>query len=239
MWYSGADMRLHRFYIQNDILETIDSEGHGMCADESISFQISKVLRLGPSDLIYLFNESVEYECSLIAISKKSFTYAVLSKKTPKTPRKKIYLVQSLVKKDKLELIVQKATELGVTHIIPVISERSEKRGIVMERLEKIRIESMEQSGWGSGPCITPAQTLDSAITELKRQGINICYLHMDGEKYEKGKGFECICVGPEGGWGERDIEIFKKNKVKAISLEGGVLRAETASIVGSFLLTQ
>ncbi len=231
-------MRLHRFYIQNDILETIDSEGHGVCADESISFQISKVLRLGPSDIIYLFNESMEYECSLIAVSKKSFTYIVLSQKTPKIPHKKTYLVQSLVKKDKLELIVQKATELGVTHITPVISERSEKRGVVMERLEKIRIEAMEQSGWGSGPYIAPVQTLDDAINELKRQGADIRYLDMNGDKYEKGQGVECLCIGPEGGWGERDVEIFKKNKIKAISLEGGVLRTETASIIGSFILT-
>lgn len=232
-------MRLHRFYIQNDILKTLPVGDQGTCTNESIVFQISKVLRLQTGDIVYLFNEHHEYACVLVTISKKSFDYKVQSVQQSKIPSKKTYLVQSLVKKDKFEFIVQKATELGVTHILPIISERSEKKGIVIERLDKIRIEAMEQSGWASGPVLEPTRTLDEALTHIKGQGIEICYLDMNGETYKKGSSMECVCIGPEGGWGGRDVETFKKHDAHAVRLEGGVLRAETAAVVGAFLLTQ
>ena len=98
-------------------------------------------------------------------------------------PTRDIYLCASIVKKDNFEWIVEKATELGVTHIIPVISERSEKKSLNEERLKKIALEASEQSGRGSVPTIHGIISLNELIVD--RASLGNSAAHSDTESKE------------------------------------------------------
>ena len=161
--------------------------------------------------------------------------FTVKEKTTALLQKKKVFLIQSIIKKDKFEWIAQKATELGVTDIIPVISERSEKRGLDEKRLQKIIIEATEQSGWGRVPTLHEITSLEEVLQKLEGQKVSVYALDMDGTAYEKEQGSVAICIGPEGGWGEQDKKICEKYSVKSISIGESVLRAETAAIIGVY----
>ena len=138
----------------------------------------------------------------------------------------------SLIKKDKFEWVLEKCTELGVSHFVPVISERSEKKDLNIERAEKILKEASEQSERGILPTICEPLSLREA---LENTDFPVFAFNLDGEKsdFEKIKTFERvgILIGPEGGWGKKDSEIFKEKNILCVTLGLQVLRAETASV--------
>lgn len=229
-------MRLHRFYIQNENFETLAPGDIFMCKDSEVVRQISLVLRAQIGDTVRFFNETGEIELIIQAISKKELSCVAQKHIKPLIQNKKVYLLQSLIKKDKFEWVAQKATEIGVTDIIPVISERSEKRGIDQKRLHKIVVEATEQSGWGRVPTLHDVDSLEKVIMRLKNDKVTTFTLDIEGTKtFGKEQNSVAICVGPEGGWSKRDKEIFKKNNVKSINIGDSVLRAETAAIIATY----
>lgn len=229
-------MRLHRFYIQNENFETLTHGDSFICKDSAIIKQIGLVLRAQIGDNVRFFNETGEIELKIQTISKKELICTVQTHIKPLIQKKKVYLLQSLIKKDKFEWVAQKTTEIGVTDIIPIISERSEKRAIDEKRLEKIIIEAAEQSGWGKVPQLHKITPLENILKELKKEGVLVYTLDMQGEKgMEVGNTPVALCVGPEGGWGEKDKEMFRKYSISTISIVDSVLRAETAAIVALF----
>ena len=151
-------------------------------------------------------------------------------------PARKIYLCAAVVKKDNFELIVEKATELGVTDIIPVLAEHSEKKSLNMERLNKIAIEASEQSGRGDVPAVHPIVDLKQAIDDLKKvKGLKLVAFHAEGDASNRsdlsGNVPLALFVGPEGGWSPEEITLFHKENVDIVCLGSQVLRAETAVI--------
>jgi 16S rRNA (uracil1498-N3)-methyltransferase len=232
-------MRLHRFYIENQDYETLKTGDIFSMKEESLVRQITLILRAQIGDSLNLFTDVYEFECVIVSISKKEL--ALQKKKEVKRllQKREIILVQSLVKKDKFEWIAQKATELGVTDIIPVISERSEKRGLDEKRLRKILIEATEQSGWGKVPTLHPIETLEKTLATLVHSKKDIYVLDMGGVgSVEKGSAPIALCVGPEGGWGEKDKALFKKYNLSILSIGESVLRAETAAIISVYHTT-
>jgi 16S rRNA (uracil1498-N3)-methyltransferase len=157
-----------------------------------------------------------------------------------------------MLKGDHFEMVVEKTTELGINHIVPVISERTIKTGANVERLKKIAIEASEQSGRIDVPVIHEITKLKDAISEyVSRVGGEVFVLNEDGIKFDQIKtenklkrnssvtnratGPVAILVGPEGGWSPTEIKHFKDSKFTFISLGKNVLRAETAAVVGVF----
>ena len=229
-------MRLHRFYLQNGNFETLHPGDSFICNEPEVVKQVGLVLRAQAGDMVRFFNNTAEWEFEIASVSKKELVCIVQEKVLPLLQKNKIFLVQSIIKKDKFEWVAQKCTELGVTDIIPVISERSEKRGLDEKRLQKIIIEAAEQSGWGRVPTLHAITSLDEVLETLTKEKISVYTLDMDSKK-QIGNNEESValCVGPEGGWGDRDKEIFKKYSVDTISIGDSVLRAETAAIVGVY----
>jgi 16S rRNA (uracil1498-N3)-methyltransferase len=230
------NMRLHRFYLQNENFETLHPEDSFICKDPEVVKQVGLVLRAQAGDRVCFFNNTAEWEFEIASISKKELVCIAKEEITPLLQKKQVYLIQSLIKKDKFEWVAQKCTELGVTDIIPVIGERSEKRGLDEKRLRKIIIEATEQSGWGRVPTLHTITSLDEAITKIIQEKVSIYTLDMDGEKkIGNNKESVALCVGPEGGWGDHDKELFKKYSVTTVSIGDSVLRTETAAIVGIY----
>ena len=161
-------------------------------------------------------------------------------------PKRELTVFFSLIKKDNIELILQKGTELGVTHFVPVLSARSEKKGINLERAQKILIEATEQCGRGVPPTIqnivkleeifdeTKVSTLSDRVSEVIvfEKGKEPLTSSSDNEKNKVG-----IVIGPEGGWTPEEIAFFETKKATFRSLGNATLRAETAAIVASAFL--
>ncbi len=234
-------MRLHRFYLENENFETLTKGDIFICKNEAIVGQLGRVLRVQTGDSVRFFNRSGECEFIINTVSKKEILCTVAGNIEPLIQNKRVILVQSLIKKDKFEWVAQKTTELGVTDLYPVISERSEKRGLDENRLTKILTEASEQSGWGSVPILHPISLLGETLAALSKETVVLYSLDMNGGEYVKNSDLiaVAVCIGPEGGWGEQDKSLFKKYNTQTISLGRSVLRAETAAIVGAYTLTQ
>ena len=144
----------------------------------------------------------------------------------------------SLVKKDIFEWIAQKATERGVSDIIPIIADRSEKKNLNTERLQKIIIEAAEQSGRSSLPVLHEICELDEVLGDSEKIWGNdstLLVFDITAEKFsiEDVRHTQKIVVfiGPEGGWTPAEIETFKNTDIAIRSLGPQVLRAETAVV--------
>ena len=234
-------MRLHRFYIN----QAVGIQKELVVESSDLVHQIRTVFRLKTGDDVVVFDGSgSDFQCRIADFGKSSITLDVeLATKSRYMPSREVILYASIVKKDNFEWIVEKATELGVTRIIPVISERSEKKALNMERLKKIAVEASEQSGRGNIPEIGEIKTLADSVQAItdKQYGIkNKVAFHIDGANLSRSDLAEdsvALFIGPEGGWSIDEIDLFNKNNIKVVSLGGQVLRAETAVIAALSLV--
>jgi len=228
-------MRLHRFFIT----ETIGDKPEIAIRSIELANQIQRVFRLKRDDLVVIFDGSgFDYECSISGIADGSVSLRV-NKSEPSRymATRDIYLCAGMVKKDVFEWITEKATELGVTHIIPVMAERSEKKSLNEARLKKIAIEASEQSGRGDVPVIekimTTKEALDFCFGKVLKMPIIV--FHKAGDRFKMEDPYRtaplAIFIGPEGGWSPEEIEMFHKNNTDIYCLGNQILRSETAVI--------
>src|SRR3989344_4868336 len=221
-------MRLHRFYIAEKILTK------KLCIkDESLIHQWRNVFRYNVGREVVLFDGSgFEYDCVILKLSNREAELNVVSKKKGVMPEREITLYQSLIKKDKMEWVVEKATELGVSKIVPIISDRSEKKGFNLARAKKIAIEASEQCGRGDVPEIGEVMNYELGIMN---HGENIIVLDPSGvplhNSYVVPHNSFSLFIGPEGGWSEKELNLFKQKNAEILSLGKLTLRAETAAI--------
>lgn len=233
-------MRLHRFFVREPIGPKKEVSVH---SDELVN-QISRVFRLKSGDPVILFDGSGnDYESVIRNYDKQTVTFAVVTSVPSRfVPTRTISLCAAVVKKDTFEWIAEKATELGVTKIIPVVAERSEKKNLNEERLKKIVIEASEQCGRGTVPEIHPIISLKESLEWVKENGISAIVFHTEGEAFDRTKLHANnnpleVFIGPEGGWSAAEVEMFHTNKIPIVSLGTQVLRAETA-VVAALSLT-
>ena len=114
--------------------------------DKSQSHYVGKVMRIKISDVFSLFNSSGEWEAKILNFKKNIVEFKVTQKLRQKENSKEIWLAFSPIKSNYLNFMIQKATELGVTKFLPIISKRTIVRKVNIERLQKIAQESSEQS---------------------------------------------------------------------------------------------
>ncbi|MFA6404648.1 MAG: RsmE family RNA methyltransferase [Candidatus Paceibacterota bacterium] len=229
-------MRLHRFYYR----ELIGNRSEITINSLEITKQIRRVFRLKTGDLVIIFDGSgFDYVCKINNFTEDTMKLSINEKNSSRyIPEKDIVLCVAIVKKDTFEWIVEKATELGVTNIIPIISERSEKKSLNIERLKKISIEASEQSGRGRVPIIEPIVSLIEAINTYKDQyggQTSVYAFHTEGDtipRSDLGNDRKIVIfIGPEGGWSPSEIDMFHKDKISIHCLGKQILRTETAVI--------
>ncbi|MCX5749450.1 MAG: 16S rRNA (uracil(1498)-N(3))-methyltransferase [Candidatus Saganbacteria bacterium] len=201
---------------------------------------IKNVLRKDRGHRIICFDSSGnEYLAEIKDISKEKISLAVISKKKNSAePKTKITLGQSLPKLSKMDLVIQKATELGVFEIIPVISERSVPKSGKPERWNKIAKESSQQSGRTHIPGVIMPVGLPDFFKKTKDAGLKL--IPFEGEDYttikhvlNKNAGISNIAllIGPEGGFSNSEIELAKRSGFTSVSLGKTILRTETAAL--------
>ena len=225
-------MRLHRFYVAP---QTIQLKHDFWLHDLQLVHQWRKVLRYQVGQEVVLF-DGIESE-RLYRISELSDIEAhleLVTDMTRKLPKRTVYLAWSLLKKDKNDWVLQKATELGVTHFIPLLADRSEKTGFNEDRAQKIIIEAAEQCGRSDIPTVREPMR---PATLLEHMGDKIPFMVC-----EQGgtPASECLpdtfglLVGPEGGWSDTEKQLFNARSTPHFGLGEFTLRAETAAVIAA-----
>ena len=216
------------YFLENLSLNLVDK------LDKSQSHYILKVMRLKIGDNISLFNKSGEWEAKILNISKTIVEFKVTQQLRQKENSKELWLAFSPIKSNYFNFMIQKATELGVTKFFPIIFDRTVVRKINKERLNKILIESSEQSNRLIVPSIEDPKTLNEFLnlnnfelifTDLNSKNTKINSSIMSDKPV-------CIIVGPEGDFSESERQkILSYKDVQAIKINENILRSETAVI--------
>jgi 16S rRNA (uracil1498-N3)-methyltransferase len=227
-------MTLHRFFSG----ETKDRGGvlelsHELWVnDPALVNQVLRVLRMRVGEELVLFDgKSNEILYRISEIEPQAFQLKKVTDFVPKLPPKKVTLAWSLLKKDKNEWVLQKATELGVSHFAPLVSDRTEKLGFDMERAHSIVVEASEQCGRHDIPSLQEPMKLREFIGQ--HMGSTAVFVaDMDGN-IPQSLDLEhvIVVVGPEGGWTDDERAFFKERDIPSIGLGHFTLRAETAAI--------
>lgn len=228
-------MKRHRFIGNFDF-----SQSKLVIADAEIVNQIKNVLRFKVGDKLILSGGKMhEAEVLIKRIDKKGIEVEILTKSENRNdPQREVMLYCSILKKENFELVAQKAVEVGVKKIIPVICEHTVKLGFKKNRLEKIAKEAAEQSGRGGVSEIGEIMDFEHAVAEAA--GIGDAILFEIGAPMFSGsdlsKNSVSIFIGPEGGWSVKELEFAQRKGIKFYSLGKLTLRAETAAIVAAYL---
>lgn len=231
---------MHRFFVDKGMI--IDG---GAKIEGDDAAHISKVLRLRRGDeIIVCDGNGFEYVCSISSVDKKEVECRIQEiREVVSEPPVKVDLYQAMPKASKMDLIVQKCTELGIYNIIPMDTERvvvrMEKKNDFMNKVsrwKKIAQEAAKQSGRGRIPDISDPVKYDDAVENLKDYDLVI----MPYEKEESTglkEALRCknkinnvaILIGPEGGFTEDEVNKAKGNGAVSVTLGPRILRTETA----------
>ena len=201
--------------------------------DKTQSHYIHKVMRIKEGQNFSLFNQSGEFEAKVENIIRGIVEFSVEKKLRSADNPTEIWLAFTPIKLNYLNLMIQKATELGVTRFIPLLSDRTVVRNINEKRIKKIIVEASEQSNRLNLPTLDKLKNLE----EFLKENIDITILF--GDLNSKNKKIDikrdeplCILIGPEGDFSIKEREIISKMKnIIPININKNILRSETAAI--------
>ena len=203
------------------------------------------VLRLKSGDEVYVFDgRGREFRCSVIKAMRDAAELRIEAEVEPAKPESQLQLNLgvALLKGEKFDLVVQKATELGVQRITPLITRYADihlrdqsdaaKR---VARWQRIALEAAKQSG----RAFVPEISLPVAFESVEAGGLGVMFSERGGESLETLPSSNTIIalIGSEGGWSDEELESARARDFHVITLGGRVLRAETAAITVTALL--
>jgi 16S rRNA (uracil1498-N3)-methyltransferase len=231
-WRTPA-MRLTRVYVDADL----HSGGSVELARETAS-HLAKVLRARSGDEVILFNgHGREYRGVIDAVRGARVSVAVgAAREVERESPLRITLIQCVPRGDRMDFVVQKATELGVACIMPVLSQRSvvklDSTQAAAKRLhwQAVAISACEQCGRNRLPRLEPAQPLLNFLGALQPAQAGSMRLVLEPQDVE-------FAIGPEGGFAPEEIEAFELTGFTRIGLGPRILRTETAAIAALVML--
>ena len=208
------------------------------------SHYIKNVMRLKPGSKISLFNfPNGEWDASILAYDKDIIEFKVEKVSRIQEQEDNLWLAFSPIKKIPQDMMIQKTTELGIQKFIPLLCERSVVRELNVERAEKIITEASEQSNRISVPKILKIQKLENFLKTFPENGYLVfCDINSKSSNLKSilsNKNPACILIGPEGDFSENERQlIVDHKKTISISLAKNILRAETAAIAATTILS-
>ena len=225
-------MRYHRFIGPFDL-----SKKQIEVTDSHIRNQWHSVLRLKTGDTVIVCDgEGTEAEGLIDNMDKKTTTISISNaQKVLRGTDKNITLFVSILRRENFEIVVQKATEIGISKIVPLLTERTIKTGVNQMRLEKILVEASEQCGRTTLPILSEPISFAEAINEVDPNE-TILFDGSGTSSLESNSPFTNLFVGPEGGFSEKEVNLAEDTGISIGSLGELTLRAETAAIVVSYL---
>jgi 16S rRNA (uracil1498-N3)-methyltransferase len=247
---SQADSNTYRFFVPP---ETIQGRA-AQIDDPALLHQLSSVLRVQPADqLTLLDNSGWEYAVTVDEISREHIGGTITGKTLAATePQLKLSLYVALLRGERFELVLQKATELGVSALVPVVCQRSVVDDLAdigqgkVERWERIIREAAEQSRRAKLPKLRPAMLFDAACEHAMRRSRAFllwegggatslrALLRMPRPDPEHTPFSTSLLSGPEGGYTESELATAARYRIALASLGPRTLRAETAPIAAA-----
>ena len=208
--------------------------------DKSQSHYLTKVMRINIGKNFSLFNQNGEWEARITNITKGIVEFSTIKKIRSNDNEKEIWLAFAPIKLHYLNLMIQKATELGVSKFIPILTERTIVRKINEKRLNKIIIEASEQSNRLKVPKLEEVIKLDNFLKFNQKTKIIFGDLNTNNNKLTvKNTEPLCILIGPEGDFSSKEREkILKLKNIIPLKINENILRAETAAISMISILT-
>lgn len=243
---------MHKFFTEPHNI----TESQGVILGDDVK-HIYKVLRLSEGEEVVLNNcEGTEYLGKISSISKSEVVVDIIEKLDINNESKiKIHLFQGLPKGQKMDLIVQKGTELGIFEFIPTITSRVDVKlkgeFKKLDRLNRIALEASKQSKRSIIPKVREVINFNEAINELKNMDL-VVIPYENAEDFgvkslmrklnDENVNFEDIkevgiVIGPEGGFEEDEIKQLKDNGAHIVTLGKRILRTETAGFTATALL--
>lgn len=230
-------MRISRIYYSGAIVKAAT-----ICLPIDTSHYIMHVLRLKMGSVLILFNgQGTEHTAKILAVTKKNVVVAIEDSQfnnveSPFT----IHLAQAISRGEKMDWVMQKSVELGVSRIIPLITDhcgvrcKEERLLNRMSHWQKVIISACEQSGRNVLPRIEAIRPFRDWIPLAHPQCRFFCQPGASQSLSELSptKGEVLVLVGPEGGFSHEEIALAKQYDFAAVSLGPRILRTETAAVV-------
>jgi 16S rRNA (uracil1498-N3)-methyltransferase len=239
-------MSRRRFYVTP---EQINESNVTLSAEES--HHLARVLRLRTNDEAFVFDgQGHEYRCRVGVVEKSGTQLEIIDelKDQVESPLR-LTLAQALAKGEKFDFIVQKATELGVSSIAPIITDHTDIKlsddssARRLDRWQRISLESLKQSGRRRLVSVLTPVNVKEFIESLaasnivlvmsERGGLSIIEALKDSESDSD----IVVIIGPEGGWSDGEYDLFQNHRCKLVTLGPRILRTETAAIAAVTLV--
>ncbi len=215
-------------------------ENNEVVLDDGETRHLRDVLRLGTGDIVRVFDGAgKEFECCVKEVKKKRSLLHVLAEVEPSALESPLplTLAAAVTPAEKFDLVVQKAVELGVFELQPLISSRTEVKFDAASkrtgRWTKIVFEASKQCGRAHLMKVNPPKHLHDLFTSESRNSNILFFSERDGERKLPVRLYPAatIVVGPKGGWDDREIENARASNWSIVTFGGRILRAETAAI--------
>lgn len=234
-------MKPRRFFVEGEIL----SPGERLVTGKRAR-HLTRVLRLGVGEPVVLFDGSgTECPAEILEVGRQLVRFKVApGTRINRESSLDLVLALGLSRPRIMDLIIQKATELGVNTIVPVKTERAQRwstgeRGTSrLERWERIAQEAARQSGRNLVPHISPPEDFPRLLEHQQEIGLKlICWEEEDSGSLrtvlaeQAGSRQACVLIGPEGGFATNEVEQAAVAGFQSVSLGQRVLRTETAAI--------
>jgi len=199
---------------------------------------VTRVLRKQVGELIWIMNGKGDlFECELTQIGSKKSHVAIKSKQSFEQTNNLHIAIAPTKNNNRMEFFLEKATEIGIKEITPILCDRSERKVIKAERMEKVILSAAKQSKSFHLPKFNPIISFSQFINNQKTKATFIAHCEDKSDKkelhsYSIEKNFPItILVGPEGDFTDKEIGIAKENGINELSLGETRLRTETAGI--------
>lgn len=224
--------------------EDLDKTGAGITLDEATSKHMVQVLRMQPGNQLQLTNGKGKlFTVEIADNNRKRCAVKVLTEFHVPHPTSQITIAVSPVKNNtRFEWFLEKATEIGITEIIPLLCSRTEKSSLKMERMKTILVSAMLQSQQPWLPVLHEPVKFDDLVRSATQQQkfIAHCIETAKRDLADLNNGSlssKIILIGPEGDFTADEIELALQHHFSAVSLGATRLRTETAGIVAATLL--
>ena len=224
----------HRFYCPQ-----LPAVGSAQLED-SEAHHLIHVLRHAVGDVVELFDgQGFAAQCRVAVIRKRDVTVEVVEAKRDVPSAKALILATSVPKGERFDWLIEKSTELGVSRIIPMTTQRSvvDPRGSKLDKLRNTVITACKQSGRNTLMTIDPVTRFEDVLRTVSKESLSLI-AHPSGQSVEKvlsavspNRDHKLVLIGPEGGYSAEEIDAALEFGVHSINLGSNILRMETAAI--------
>lgn len=228
-----------RLYVPQPLAPGLDLE----LSTQQIHYLLH-VMRVKDGQDVLVFNgHDGEWKTKVSNVTKRSCLLSINEQTQPQQEETELWLLFAPLKPKPQEFLIEKATEVGVTHLCPILTERTSVTRFNVEKATQQAIEAAEQSGRITIPQVFPLQPIQEILANRSTVGPLI----VGDETHESpplillsDSNAKAFMVGPEGGWSSKELEFFRNSEdIYTVDLMSNILRAETAGIIGLATLQQ